>query len=48
MVQDEEITRILQAETDPEHACRQLVARGNEEGGNDNITVIVSCYEAVG
>jgi serine/threonine protein phosphatase PrpC len=48
MVQDEEIARILQAEADPEHACLQLVARGNEEGGNDNITVILSCYEAVG
>jgi serine/threonine protein phosphatase PrpC len=48
MVQDEEIARILQAEADPEHACIQLVARGNEEGGDDNITVILSCYEAVG
>jgi len=46
MVPDEEIARILQAEGDPERACRRLVARANEAGGKDNITVILAKYEA--
>jgi len=46
MVPDEEIARILQAEVDPEQACKQLVARANAQGGKDNITVIVARFEA--
>jgi PPM family protein phosphatase len=46
MVSDEEIARILQAEADPERACDQLVAQANEQGGKDNITVIVARFEA--
>lgn len=45
MLADEEIARILQAEVDPERACRRLVERANEEGGKDNITVILTRYE---
>jgi len=45
MIAEEEIARTLQAETDPEQACRRLVARANEEGGKDNVTVIVGRYE---
>jgi serine/threonine protein phosphatase PrpC len=45
MLPDEEIARILKSEADPEQACRQLVLRANEEGGNDNITVILARYE---
>jgi PPM family protein phosphatase len=46
MVPDEEIARLLRAEADPEQACKQLVARANEQGGRDNITVIVARFEA--
>jgi protein phosphatase len=44
MLTDDEIARILLTEADPEHACRQLVARANEAGGKDNITVILANY----
>jgi PPM family protein phosphatase len=47
MLADEEIARILETEVDPEQACRQLVAQANEEGGEDNITVILARYESV-
>jgi serine/threonine protein phosphatase PrpC len=46
MLADEEIARILQAEVDPERACRRLVGRANEEGGQDNITVMLARYES--
>jgi PPM family protein phosphatase len=46
MLGEEEISRILEAEADPEEACRRLVARANEKGGQDNITLIVVRYEA--
>ena len=46
MVPDEEIARLLQTEADPERACKQLVAQANEQGGKDNITVIVARFEA--
>lgn len=46
MVPDEEIACILQAEADPERAGRQLVARANEAGGKDNITVVIARYES--
>ena len=41
----DEIARILHTETEPEQACKRLVARANEEGGRDNITVILARYE---
>jgi protein phosphatase len=47
MVTDEEIHGVLQAESDPEQACRQLAARANEAGGKDNITVLVVRFGAV-
>ena len=45
MLSDEKIAQILRNETDPERACRQLVAFANEEGGKDNITVVVAHFE---
>jgi protein phosphatase len=45
MLSDEKISQILQSETDPEQACRQLVACANEEGGKDNITVVVAHFD---
>ena len=47
MLSDEKISQILQAETAPEPACRQLVAGANAKGGNDNITVVVAQFDEV-
>jgi protein phosphatase len=42
MVPDSEIEAILRRSgNDPEHACRELVSRANERGGEDNTTVVV-------
>ena len=42
MVPDPEIEAILQRSGgDPERACRELVSRANERGGEDNTTVVV-------
>lgn len=41
MVTDPEIAGTLQAETDPQKAATRLVAIANENGGADNISVIV-------
>jgi protein phosphatase len=41
MVADGEILDVLKAEAEPEKACARLVARANEQGGKDNVTVIV-------
>jgi serine/threonine protein phosphatase PrpC len=46
MVPDQDIARILQTAPEPEQACQQLVAHANEQGGKDNITVIVARFEA--
>ena len=45
MVEDARIAAILQEEHDPRRACERLVAEANEQGGNDNITVIVACFD---
>ena len=41
MVTDPEIAGTLQAETDPQKAALRLIALANENGGADNISVIV-------
>ncbi|MFW6197878.1 MAG: Stp1/IreP family PP2C-type Ser/Thr phosphatase [Myxococcota bacterium] len=42
MVSDEDIQRIVaDAEGDPEKATADLVARANENGGEDNVTVVI-------
>lgn len=46
MLADEEISRILQTDDEPEQACRRLVARANEAGGRDNITAVVAHFRA--
>jgi PPM family protein phosphatase len=46
MVADDELARRLAEVRDPATACAQLVARANEAGGSDNITVIVGRVEA--
>jgi len=44
LVSDEEITRVLRSAAPPV-ACAQLVAQANENGGKDNITVIVVAFD---
>jgi len=46
MVTEPEIAGTLQAETDPQKAAKRLVDLANENGGADNITVIVIRLEA--
>ena len=47
MLSVERITAILNAEVDPEGACKRLVFEANGAGGRDNITAIVACIETV-
>ncbi len=46
-VPDERIAATLAAEPDPRIACERLVAQSLEQGGHDNVTVIVACYETI-
>jgi len=41
MVTDKDIASILKAETNPQAACKSLVAAANKAGGHDNITALV-------
>lgn len=41
MVQDEEILRIVSSGADIGEACRNLIARANDHGGEDNITAVL-------
>ena len=45
MVSDQEVLSVLQAEADPAAATQRLVARANEQGGKDNVTVVVARFE---
>ncbi len=45
-VPDERIAATLQAEPDPKIACERLVAQSLEQGGLDNVTVIVARFDA--
>jgi len=44
MLSEQEIARVLEKGVDPADSCRQLVARANEEGGKDNITVVLAHF----
>jgi serine/threonine protein phosphatase PrpC len=46
MVGDDRIAAILQDEQEPQKVCEQLVAEAKENGGKDNITVIVGRFES--
>lgn len=46
MLSDDDITGILRSEADPAELCRHLTQQANERGGKDNITVIVTRYDA--
>jgi protein phosphatase len=41
MVQDDEILKIVSSAADIGEACRNLIARANEHGGEDNITAVL-------
>lgn len=41
MLDDRQITQILQSTFDPQSACQALVQAANEAGGKDNITVVI-------
>jgi PPM family protein phosphatase len=45
MLNDTAIAGVLAAEADPEAACMKLVARANEAGGRDNITVLIARFD---
>ena len=45
MVPDARIAAILAEGQEPRRACERLVAEANEQGGEDNITVIVAWFE---
>ena len=40
-VSDDQIASILRRLADPDEAAEELVAEAREQGGNDNITVVV-------
>jgi len=46
MVEDEEIQRIVMTSLDSQEACSRLVKAANDNGGEDNVTVIVVQVEA--
>ena len=45
MLPDAELAEILASQPTPEAASRELVARANERGGQDNITAIVARFD---
>ena len=47
MVRADEIRQVLLQCPEPVEACRQLTDRANDQGGQDNITVIVAKFGAV-
>jgi protein phosphatase len=48
MVSDDTIHEIMRKQEDPRGACERLVAQANEQGGKDNITVIVARFDGPG
>jgi protein phosphatase len=48
MVSDEAIHKVMRSEEDPRRACERLAAQANEQGGKDNITVIVARFDGAG
>src|SRR4029077_18668251 len=46
LVPDEKLREILNAGESAESTCRKLANLANENGGNDNITVIVSRFQS--
>jgi len=47
-VKREEIAALIQQEPDLDHLCDELIARANERGGPDNITVVLARFDGDG
>jgi serine/threonine protein phosphatase PrpC len=47
MVPDDRIAAVLQADHEPRTACERLVSEANENGGKDNVSVIVAHFDAI-
>jgi PPM family protein phosphatase len=45
MLTDEQIMGVVDETPDPSEACRRLIAKANENGGEDNITALVIRFE---
>ena len=43
-ISEEEISKILAAEVSAEESCCKLVKRALDEGGSDNVTVVVARF----
>lgn len=41
MVEDKSIAAVLKTQTDPQNACKSLIAAANNAGGHDNITTLI-------
>ena len=41
MVDERNIAAVLRAESDPQTACKSLIAAANKAGGHDNITALI-------
>lgn len=48
MVRDPRMSEIIQAAPDPQAAVEQLIAEGNQNGGEDNITAVLVQFQAAG
>jgi serine/threonine protein phosphatase PrpC len=46
MVKDDQMLHILMVERDLDRACDRLITAANEEGGIDNISVVLARVEA--
>ena len=44
MIEDEDMEYIVKNSDTLQTAAESLVARANENGGNDNITVVIHCF----
>jgi len=45
MLSTQQIADILQNQPDSKMACQKLIEEANQQGGKDNVTVIVSRFE---
>jgi PPM family protein phosphatase len=47
LVNDDNIAKILEKETNPQRACEHLIQLACEKGGNDNITVLIAANKCI-
>ena len=46
MVDDDVIEKVLQKDESLDDQCQKLIAKANENGGNDNITVLLADFSS--